>query len=157
MSELRGKNIIQNVLTLKHIYQYYIKDISKSSKYYQPYKIFRSICEDANKELSNEILEGYFFKMPYRLGTIRIKKRKIDINNLKPDFGLFNKSEESYKNKHLNDHSDNYYVRYYWTKRVETLIKNKSVYSYIPTRANKRELARRIKENTVNQINKYFE
>ena len=157
MSELRGKNVIQNVLTLKHIYQYYIKDISKSSKYYQSYKIFRSICEDANKELSNEILEGYFFKMPYRLGTIRIKKRKIDINNLKPDFGLFNKSEESYKNKHLNDHSDNYYVRYYWTKRVETLIKNKSVYSYIPTRANKRELARRIKENTINQINKYFE
>lgn len=157
MSELRGKNIIQNVLTLKHIYQYYIKDISKSSKYYQSYKIFRAICEDANKELSNEILEGYFFKMPYRLGTLRIKKRKIDINNLKPDFGLFNKSEENYKNKHLNEHSNNYYVRYYWTKRVETLIKNKSVYSYIPTRANKRELAKRIKENTIDQINKYFE
>lgn len=157
MSELRGKNIIQNVLTLKHIYQYYIKDISKSSKYYLTYRLFRDICEDANKELSNEILEGYFFKMPYRLGTIRIKKRKIDINNLKPDFGLFNKSNESYKNKHLNEHSNNYYVRYYWTKRVETLIKNKSVYSYIPTRANKRELAKRIKENTVNQINKYFE
>ena len=95
--------------------------------------------------------------MPYRLGTVRIKKRKIDINNLKPDFGLFNKSDETYKNKHLNEHSNNYYVRYYWTKRVETLIKNKSVYTYIPTRANKRELARRIKENTIDQINKYFE
>lgn len=157
MSELRGKNIIQNVLTLKHIYQYYIKDISKSSKYYQSYKIFRDICEDFNKELSNEILEGYFFKMPYRLGTLRIKKRKIDINNLKPDFGLFNKSNEIYKNKHLNEHSNNYYVRYYWTKRTETLIKNKSIYSFIPTRANKRELAKRIKENTIDQINKYFE
>lgn len=157
MSELRGKNIIQNVLTLKHIYQYYIKDISKTSKYNQSYRVFRDICEDANKELSNEILEGYFFVMPYRLGTIRIKKRKIDINNLKPDFGLFNKSDETYKNKHLNEHSNNYYVRYYWTKRVETLIKNKSVYSFIPTRANKRELAKRIKENTIDQINKYFE
>jgi len=157
MSELRGKNIIQNVLTLKHIYQYYIKDISKSSKYYQPYNIYRAICEDANKELSDEILEGYFFKMPYRLGTIRIKKRKVDLNNLKPDFGLFNSSDEEFKNKHLNTHSNNYYVRYYWTKRVETLIKNKSVYSFIPTRANKRELAKRIKENTMEQINKYFE
>jgi len=157
MSELRGKNIIQNVLTLKHIYQYYIKDISKTSKYYQPYNIYRAICEDANKELSNEILEGYFFTMPYRLGTIRIKKRKIDINNLKPDFGLFNESDGTYKNKHLNQHSNNYYVRYYWTKRVETLIKNKSVYSFIPTRFNKRELAKRIKENTMDQINKYFE
>lgn len=157
MSELRGKNIIQNVLTIKHIYQYYIKDISENSKYYQDYRIFRDICEDANKELSNEILEGYFFTMPYRLGTIRIKKRKVDLNNLKPDFGLFNRSNENYKNKHLNEHSGNYYVRYYWTKRVETLIKNKSVYSFIPTRANKRELAKRIKENTIEQINKYFE
>jgi hypothetical protein len=157
MSEPRGKNIIQNVLTLKHIYQYYIKDIEETSKYHVDYKLFRAVCEDFNKELSNEILEGYFFKMPYRLGSLRIKKRKVDINNLKPDFGLFNDSDGQYKNKHLNSHSNNYYVRYYWTKRSETLIKNKSVYTYIPTRANKRQLAKLIKENPIDQINKYFE
>src|SRR6478736_2712851 len=117
MSELRGKNIIQNVLTLKHIYEYYIKDVPETSKYNIEYKLFRTICEEFNKELSKQVLDGLFFEMPYRLGTIRIKKRKVDLKNLKPDFGLFNKSNEQYKNKHLNEHSNNYYVRYYWNKR----------------------------------------
>jgi len=157
MSELRGKNIIQNVLTLKHIYQYYIKDIPETSKYHLDYKTFRSICEEFNKELSTEILEGYFFKMPYRLGTIRIKKRKVDLKNLKPDFGLYNESEGLYKNKHINEHSGNYYVRFYWNKNRETIIKNKSPYSFIPTRENKRNLAKLIKEDGILQVNKYFE
>lgn len=157
MSELRGKNIIQNVLTLKHIYQYYIKDISENSKYHVDYKTYRSICEEFNKELSKEIEEGYFFNMPYRLGTIRIKKRKVDLKNLKPDFGLFNSSEEQFKNKHLNEHSNNYYVRFYWNKRIATIIKNKAAYSFIPTRENKRNLAKLIKENGIIQVNKYFE
>jgi len=145
MSDLRGKNKIQNVLTIKHIYQFYIKDIDRDSKYYIDYRTFRTICEEFNKELSNEILEGYFFKMPYRLGILRIKKRKIDFNNLKPDFGEFNKSE--IKNKHLNEHSNNYYVKYHWNKRFATLIKNRSLYSFIPTRANKRTLAKLIKSD----------
>jgi len=157
MSDLRGKNIIQNVLTLKHIYEYYIKDVSETSKYNIDYKTFRTICEEFNKELSNQVLDGLFLDMPYRLGTIRIKKRKVDLRNLKPDFGLFNKSEEQYKNKHLNEHSNNYYVRYYWNKRVATIIKNKAAYSFIPTRDNKRNLAKLIKENGINQVNKYFE
>jgi len=154
MSELRGKNKIQNVLTIKHIYQFYIKDIDRDSKYYIDYRTFRTICEEFNKELSSELLEGYFFKMPYRLGILRIKKRKIDFNNLKPDFGEFNKSE--IKNKHLNEHSNNYYVKYHWNKRFATLIKNRSLYSFIPTRANKRTLAKLIKSDYL-QINKYFE
>ncbi len=156
MSELRGKNKIQNVLTLKHIYQFYIKDIDRDSKYYIDYRTFRTICEEFNKELSTEILEGLFFKMPYRLGIIRIKKRKIDLRNLKPDFGLFNKSDAELKNKHLNEHSNNYYVKYHWNKRYATMIKNKSMYSFIPTRANKRTLAKLIKSDSL-QINKYFE
>lgn len=157
MSELRGKNKIQNVLTLKHIYQYYIKDLSESSKYNIDYKTFRNICEEFNKELSAQILEGYFFNMPYRLGTIRIKKRKVDFRSLKPDFGLFNKTEGEYKNKHLNEHSNNYYCRYYWNKRLATIVKNRSAYSFIPTRKNKRDLAALIKENGILQVNKYFE
>lgn len=151
---IRGKNKIQNVLTIKHIYQFYIKDIDRDSKYYIDYNKFRTICEEFNKELSIEILEGYFFKMPYRLGTIRIKKRKIDITNLKPDFGLFNKS--SLKNKHLNEHSGNFYVKYHWNKIQSAIVKNRAMYSFIPTRANKRTLAKLIKSDSL-QINKYFE
>ena len=91
---MKGKNKIQNVLTLKHSYQYYIKDISETSKYNIDYKTYRSVCEDANKLLSSMIVdEGFFFNIPYRLGLLRIKKKKINFKNLKPDFGLFNESE----------------------------------------------------------------
>lgn len=154
----RGKNIIQNVLTLKQSYEYYIKDIPEDSKFHQPYKIYRAICEDANKELSRSITEdGYFFKMPYRLGVLRIQKRKVDLSNLKPDFGLYNKSENHLKNKHLNEHSGGWYVRFYWNKRIATLVKNKAAYTFIPTRYNKRHLSGLIKSQGVQQTNKYFE
>ena len=155
----RGNNRIQKSLTIKQIYQYYIKDYDKNSKYNIDYRIYRLLCEEFNKELSSLIInEGYFFKVPYRLGTIRIKKRKIDIsnNNLKIDFGLYNKSNGKYNNKHLNDHSGGYYVRFYWMK-LDMIMRNKAFYSFIPTRANKRKLASVVKEEGEFQINKYFE
>lgn len=158
MSDKRGKNVIQKPLTLVHSYQFYIKDIQPESKYNIEYKIYRSICEDANKLLMSQIIEdGWFFRMPYRLGVIRLKKRKVDFKNLKPDFGLFNKSSEEYKNKHLNDHSGNYYVKFYWNKKLATIIKNKTAYSFIPTRFNKRSLAALLKREGILQINKYFD
>ena len=157
MSSERSKNKIQNVLTLKHSYIYFTKDLPEDSKYNLSYKQYRAICEDFNKLVSQAIIEeGFFFKMPYRLGTIRIKKHKILFSNLKPNFGLFNESEGKYKNVHLNEHSSGYYVRFYWNKMKETIIRNKTAYSFIATRANKRETARVIKSDKY-QINKYFE
>lgn len=152
-------NKIQNPLTLTQIYKYHIKDLDKDSKYYVDYKLFREVCESYNKMVSSCIIEdGYFFKLPYRLGTIRIKKNKtkVNSNNLKPDFGLFNHSEGKYKNKHLNEHSGGYYVKFHWNK-IDAIIINKTPYSFIPTRANKRYLAKTIKQNGVLQVNKYFE
>lgn len=158
MSDKRGKNIIQKPLTLKHSYQFYIKDIQPESKYNIDYKLYRAICEDANKMLMSKITEdGWFFKMPYRLGIIRVKKRKVDLRNLKPDFGLFNKSEEEYKNKHLNEHTGNYYVKFHWNKKLATIIKNKTAYSFTPTRFHKRSLAALLKREGMLQINKYFD
>ena len=100
------------------------------------------------------IEEGEFFNVPYRLGTIRIKKRKIDLNNLKPNFSLYNKT--GVKTKFLNEHSGGYYCRFYWNKS-SAIIKNKFAYSFIPTRWNKRYLAHQINEQGRLQINKYFE
>lgn len=158
MTLIRSKNIIQKPLTLKQSYEYYTKDLENDSKYNVDYKIYRSLCETFNKEISKLIIDkGYFFKMPYRLGTIRLKKRKIDLKNLKPDFGLFNKSDEEFKNKHLNEHSNNYYVRFYWNKVKATIVKNKTCYCFIPTRFNKRYCASVIKEFGIEQINKYFD
>lgn len=155
--QLKGKNKIQNVLTLKHSYQYYIKDIAETSKYRVEYNLYRSICEEANKLLSSLIVdEGLFLNVPYRLGNIRIKKRKINFKNLKPNFGLYNESEGEIKNKHLNEHSGGYYCMFYWNKKA-CVVKNKSAYSFIPTRYNKRYLASQLKLRGKELINSYFE
>lgn len=153
----RGKNYIQKPLTLLQSYQYYIKDIDKDSKYYIDYKTYRSICNIANKKIASQIIdEGAFFKLPYRLGTLRIKKNQINFDNLKPDYGLYHKSNKQFKNSYLNEHTANFYVRFHWTKAKDNLVKNKSAYSFIPTRHNKRYLSSLLKENGMNQMNKYF-
>lgn len=155
MEVMAHKNKIQNVLTLKHCYSYYIKDIDKDSKYHVDQKIYRDICEDFNKLIMEAVIErGEFFQIPYRLGILRIKKRLVDLKNLKPNFKVFN--DENIKSKFLNEHSGGYYCRFYWNKRIDTIVRNKTLYSFIPTRFNKRYLARSIKENK-NQVSLYFE
>jgi hypothetical protein len=155
MQIMAHKNKIQNPLTLKHCYIYYIKDIDKDSKYYVDQKIYRDICEDFNKLIMEAIIDkGEFFHIPYRLGILRIKKRQVDLNNLKPNFKVF--KEDNIKTKFLNEHSKGYYCRFYWNKRIDTIVRNKTAYSFIPTRFNKRYLAKQLKENQ-NQINLYFE
>lgn len=152
-----GRNKIQNVLTIKHSYIFYIKDISENSKYNVDYNIYRDICEDANKLLINSIVDdGYRFSIPYRLGFLRIKKKKINFKNLKPDFGLFNSSNGEIKNKHLNENSGGYYCLFYWNKKA-CVVKNKTYYCFIPTRHNTRYLASQLKLRGKELINSYFE
>jgi hypothetical protein len=152
---IRGKAKITNVLTLKHSYKYYIKDIDKESRYYIKEKLYKDICEEFNKLLLFKIIEeGFIFTIPYRLGALSIKKRKTLINNLKHDYNIYN--TKGLKNEHLNDHSGGYYCRFYWNKQ-NAIIVNKSNYSFIPTRTNKRYLASYIKENGKYSVNKYME
>lgn len=154
---MKSPNKIQNVLTLKHSYLYYIKDIQDKSKYKIEYKIYRDICEEFNKELSKLIIDkGFTFDIPYRLGNIRIKKHKINYNNLKPNFGLYNESEGKLKNKHLNEHSGGYYCMFYWNKKA-AIVKNKSYYCFIPTRYNKRWLSSELKGRGRELVNNYLE
>ena len=47
---------------------------------------------------------------------------------------------------HLNDHRDNYRYKWYW-KKTNAIVQNKSLYSFTASRANKRELARLLKED----------
>lgn len=131
--------------------------MSENSKYNVDYKLYRSICEDANKLLAKDIVdEGLFFVMPYRLGTLRIKKHKINFNNLKFNFGLYNETDGEIKNKYLNEHSGGYYCLFYWNKQ-NCVVVNKTAYCFIPTRFNKRKLAAELKEKGKELINSYFE
>lgn len=154
----RGKNVIQNPLTITDIYKFYSSKHENSPSLSIDYKTFRAICNDANKIISKAIIDdGKLFKVPYRLGIIRIKKRQISFDNLKPDFGLYMKSNGEHKNKFLNEHTGNYYVRFFWTKMRDTIVKNKTPYSFIPTRYNKRYLASILKRDGILQVNKYFD
>ena len=93
------------------------------------------------------------FKMPYRLGTLRIKKKKMNYskkNKLKINWLETNKHKKVIY--HLNDHTDGFNYRWFWSK-INAVIKNKSVYSFQATRTNKRRLAGLLKNKKVD----YFE
>src|SRR5690606_32617704 len=155
----RGKNKIQKPLTINHSYTYYLKGVKEESKYNIDWKLYKLICGEFNKRIMKAIIEdGYFFKMPYRLGTIRIRKKENKLHQLRRNWGLYNTSNGEIKNKYLNEHTDNQYVRFYWNKLTrDSLVKNKTIYSFIPTRENKRYLSKLLKEYGIEQINKYFE
>jgi hypothetical protein len=120
------------------------------------YKKYREICEEFNKRIINKILlKATEFKMPYRLGTLRIKKKKMNYsekqrNKLKINWKATNKNKKVIY--HLNDHTNGFNYRWYWLKR-EAIIKNKSIYSFQATRTNKRRLAALLNNNEVD----YFE
>lgn len=154
----RGKNKIQSPLTLSDSHQYYTRELPDNSKYNIPWSLYKYIISEFNKRMMEEIIkEGYIFKIPYRLGMLRIRKRKTNLNNLKPDFKVYRETEGELTSSHLNDHSDGFYVRFYWNKNEGVVVKNKTIYSFIPTRTNSRYLASLLKDNSLNQIDKYFE
>ena len=119
------------------------------------YKKYRSICEEFNKMIIDEILlNAKEFKMPYRLGTLRILKKEMNYsvskNKLKIDWYETNKYKKTIY--HLNDHTDGFNYRWFWSKK-KAIIKNKTIYSFQATRTNKRRLATLLKNNKVD----YFE
>ena len=145
---------------IRDAYMYY-KDTSDTPI---DYNIFTSICKDFYKELAKMLIFNTFeFRIPYRLGRLRIRKYKpklkinpdgsLDKSKLFVDFGSTNKlwleNEEAKKNKklvyHLNDHSNGYQHRWFWEKRT-TNIPNHSAYCFLPSRLNKRTLAKALKD-----------
>ena len=106
---------------------------------------FRKICDEFNKLFIDEILvNSEEMRLPYRLGTVRIKKSKMkydDKNKLKIDWAASRKLGK--RIYHLNDHTGGYKYRFYWTKGI---VKNITAYSFIPTRTNTRTLAGILKD-----------
>lgn len=111
-------------------------------KYDISYKDYVNICYETNKAIVKLLLEGSAFKMPYRLGDLSVRRRKVNYNNLKIDFAEFNRTGK--KLKILNDHTDGWYFRFTWDKSL-TVTPNKFYYSFVPTRGLTRELVRLLK------------
>ena len=148
----RGDRKILADFTLKDAYKKY-KDVA-IKELQVDFKTYKKVCKEFNKEIFTDIIEDNLpFKMPCRLGVLRVKKSKMnykDKNKLKVDWKT---SKEANKIVyHLNDHTNGYKFRFWWEKRGP--IKNLSVYSFTPIREYKRLLSSILKDK--NRTIDYF-
>jgi len=125
------------------IYNFYKKEVIPELQVDK--QTFREVCDEFNKIIINKILlDSEEVRLPYRLGTVRVKKSKMkydDKNKLKIDWEASKKLGK--RIYHLNDHTGGYKYRFYWTKGI---VKNITAYSFIPTRTNTRNLASILKD-----------
>lgn len=147
---------IKGAKTLKDSYNYYKEEIPEGSPFLVDYKTYRSVCEEFNKLICEYILkEAGEYTLPYRMGSIRIKKTKMNYgnrNHMRPDWKR--SKELGRKVYHLNDHTDGFRYRWAWNKSNVVTV-GKKLYSFYPTRTNKRTLASLLKDE--NSYVDYFE
>lgn len=105
--------------------------------------LFNAVCEDFNKAVTARLMKGEVFVLPFNLGKLRIRKRKIV--RFKIDFGTLRK--EGIKTFHFNDHTKGYFYQYFWEKKSFNTFKNKGDYVFKPSRLNSRTLAKLAKES----------
>lgn len=126
--------------TIRDMYKSY-KEIDENVDYLR----FKRILDQFNTNLLDSLLnasEG--FKMPCRLGficVVKYKPKSYTDKSLSKDYKL---SKELGKTVyHLNEHSDGYKYRLYWSKNKNTF---PDIYKYNISfvRANKRKLAQLI-------------
>lgn len=137
---------IRDSYTLDDIYESYNNTISSSAKkgtwYEVDKKKFKAICRDFNIGLSNIVIDqGGEIELGYRMSLMRIQKRKIKRYNYKGLKINWQKTKEYGKwIFHLNEHTNGYRYHWYWFKKG-MVIKNKSLWRFVPTRTNCRHLA----------------
>lgn len=153
----RGPNKIQHPYTLVDIYNSYISETDPDSPYYVDYNTFMELNKVYLQGIVEYILTTALeFKLPYRLGSFQIIKKKITYKNQHKNFiGSIDWQATNLTGKQVfytNDHSDGYKYFFTW-HREEARVENKSKYRFIPCRTVKRRLAYIIK----NKVKDYFE
>lgn len=123
-------------------------------------RLFKKIYYDLNKEVSDLIITKSFeYKLPFRMGYLRIKKAKVKLKlnsegrvdqaRSIPDWkatwdywyeiypGKTNKEIRQIKNKkriyQLNHHTDGDVMSWFWDKKTAR-VKNKSFYTFRPVK-----------------------
>ena len=143
------------------MYKAYLKNNKEDKVGYSAYS---KILNSFNKDISEIIMkESFEYIIPYRLGNLRIKKYKpsiridkegnLDYKGLNPDWKATNdlwatdKTAKDAKKLvfHINDHSDGYNYKWHFSN-YRSNCANRTVYSFIPSRTNKRILAELIKD-----------
>lgn len=128
--------------------------IDRSSSFYVDYSKFCKVIDAFNLKLRDEILLNSFdFNMPYRLGLLGIRKKKLTpwinaegvlVNPLPVDWkatlDLWEADPEAKRLKkrvrHFNEHSKGYIGQWYYSTSKATY-QWKSAYAFIPCRTAK--------------------
>lgn len=128
---------------LSDVYKYF----KKKSKMQMDYKKFKSIALLLGDAIFSYVLKGNFFQFPYKLGILRIAKRKMQLvdkdgkpKRLKVDF--YNTKRLGKTVYHLNEHWGGCYGLYVW--RCGHIMDGKR-YSFKPIRDHKRAITQAIK------------
>lgn len=130
--------------TIIDMYKQYRKDYGNDVDYRQ----FKDILDRFNEEILSCLLQSSEgFKMPFGLGYVQIVKYKpksMTPKSLSIDF----KSTAEYGKTiyHLNEHSNGYKYRLYWSKIPQTF-PDRYRYQLQLVRQNKRQLAQLIFNN----------
>lgn len=150
-------------------YKYYKKRVSNPVEY----KVFSNIIKEFHQAVSEAIIyENFNFKLPRRLGILRVKRFKIkikllpngkvDTTKLSPDWQatkkLWARDPEAREKKqlvlHLNRHTEGYTYKFYWHKG-SCNVKNHTAYSFKMNRFTTRQLAQLLKDP--NRIIDFYE
>ena len=124
---------------------YTFRDMYKYMPIDVPYELYKRIlCEMCNIILEHVLMRSEGFKMPYGLGFIQVGKyrpKQLNDNSLSVDY----KASKDYNKRilHLNEHSDGYKYRLYWSKLPRTF-PDRYKYQLSLVRQNKRKLAQLI-------------
>lgn len=129
----------------KNKHSYTFRDMYTTMPVEVPYLLYERILNKMCQIILDYVLmrsEG--FKMPYGLGFIQVGKyrpKKLDSSSLSVDY----KASKEYNKKiyHLNEHSDGYKYRLYWSKIPQTF-PHRYKYQLKLLRVNKRLLAQLI-------------
>jgi len=127
-------------------------------------KTYVEICKAFNIKISDKIVrESYEFRMPFRLGYIRIKSRKhkivfkngkLDTSKMPIDWNttwetwredypdLTDNEIKQIPNKklivHTNEHSNGFIMKWYWDRRVSN-VRNQFAYIFYPVKGGERD------------------
>ena len=137
-------NVFSNTKTFRDAYSIYKNQYGKDAV---EYSVYANVLKSFNQRVMEKILfEAFEFELPYRLGSIRIKKSKTHFTKKTMKVDWQKTKELGQKVYHMNDHTNNFNFRFFWKKKTATFI-NKSFYSFTASRKNKRQLAAILKDD----------
>lgn len=159
---LPNKHEIVITHTLNEGWEFYKNKMIDNDKPYLSKKEYKDICYAFLVELSKKVIkESFEYKLPFYLGTLRIRKGKLKFRikdgKLKPSKkiidwgntrkvwskkypGLTLQEMKAIPNKPLviytNEHTNGEVMKWYWDK-TSCKVKNKSCYLFRPVKANR--------------------